>query len=211
MELWPLCYVHHTAPPAVFRVHSFPWARGDEPLHTTALPLRKPLRSSHFLTLPASYVVGNYGVRIGVRDPKRYASGALPGFELIAKKDIYQVKSQRLMLAQDEYNHLNNELATLVTSRTSLCSTTSIISTKYDPDLLKSDVAMAKNRVSRLKSELEQIRNEMNFTQRGVETLANVEQKLSMGQGTCYNIAEAQAIMAELRNIQKSLSSGEKE
>lgn len=32
-----------------------------------------------------------------------------------------------------------------------------------------------------------------------------------MGQGTCYNIAEAQAIMAELRNIQKSLSSGEKE
>ncbi|XP_048526075.1 protein kibra isoform X1 [Dendroctonus ponderosae] len=130
---------------------------------------------------------------------------------LEAKKDIYQVKSQRLMLAQDEYNHLNNELATLTTSRTSLCSTTSIISTKYDPDLLKSDVAMAKNRVSRLKSELEQIRNEMNFTQRGVETLANVEQKLSMGQGTCYNIAEAQAIMAELRNIQKSLSSGEKE
>ncbi|KAL1509063.1 hypothetical protein ABEB36_003862 [Hypothenemus hampei] len=130
---------------------------------------------------------------------------------LEAKKDIYQVKSQRLILAQDEYNHLNNELATLTTSRTSLCSTTSTISTKYDPDLLKSDVAMAKNRVSRLKSELEQIRNDMNFTQKGVETLANVEQKLSMGQGTCYNIVEAQAIMAELRNIQKSLSSGEKE
>lgn len=32
-----------------------------------------------------------------------------------------------------------------------------------------------------------------------------------MHQGTCYNISEAQAIMAELRNIQKSLSSGEKE
>ncbi|XP_030758332.1 protein kibra isoform X1 [Sitophilus oryzae] len=130
---------------------------------------------------------------------------------LEAKKDIYQVKSQRLMLAQDEYNHLNNALTTLTTSRTSLCSTGSAVSTKYDPDLLKSDVAMAKNRVSRLRSELEQIRNEMNFTQRGVETLASVEQKLSMGQGMCYNIAEAQAIMAELRNIQKSLSSGEKE
>lgn len=39
----------------------------------------------------------------------------------------------------------------------------------------------------------------------------SVEQKLSTGQGTCYNIVEAQAIMAELRNIQKSLSSGEKE
>ncbi|CAH1235969.1 unnamed protein product [Diabrotica balteata] len=130
---------------------------------------------------------------------------------LEAKKDIYQVKSQRLLLAQDEYNHLNNALTNLNTSRTSLCSSSSSVSTKYDPDLLKSDVALAKNRVSRLKSELEQIRNEMTYTQRGVETLTNVEQKLSMQQGACYNISEAQAIMAELRNIQKSLSSGEKE
>lgn len=52
-----------------------------------------------------------------------------------------------------------------------VCSSTSSVSTKYDPDLLKSDVAMAKNRVSRLKSELEQIRNEMTYTQRGVDTL----------------------------------------
>lgn len=36
-----------------------------------------------------------------------------------AKKDIYHVKSQRLILAQDEYNHLNNALAALTTSRTS--------------------------------------------------------------------------------------------
>ncbi|KAF5305933.1 hypothetical protein FQR65_LT07544 [Abscondita terminalis] len=130
---------------------------------------------------------------------------------LEAKKDIYNVKSQRLILAQDEYNHLNNALAALNTSRTSLCSSSSSVSTKYDPDLLKSDVAMAKNRVSRLKRELEQIRNELNCTQRGVETLAIVEQKLSSHQGGCYNIAEAQAIMTELHNIQKSLESGEKE
>lgn len=38
-----------------------------------------------------------------------------------------------------------------------------------------------------------------------------MEQKLNAHQGGCYNIAEAQAIMVELRNIQKSLSSGEKE
>lgn len=38
-----------------------------------------------------------------------------------------------------------------------------------------------------------------------------MEQKLSSHRGTYYNIAEAQAIMSELRNIQKSLSSGEKE
>ncbi|KAJ8922722.1 hypothetical protein NQ315_007757 [Exocentrus adspersus] len=92
-----------------------------------------------------------------------------------------------------------------------ICSSSSSVSTKYDPDLLKSDVALAKNRVSRLRSELEQIRNEMTYTERGVETLTNVEQKLSMQEETYYNITEAQAIMSELRNIQKSLSSGEKE
>ena len=54
-----------------------------------------------------------------------------------------------------------------------VCSSTSSASTKYDPDLLKSDVALAKNRVSRLKRELEQIRAEMSCTQRGVETLTS--------------------------------------
>jgi len=39
----------------------------------------------------------------------------------------------------------------------------------------------------------------------------SVEQKLNGHHGGCYNITEAQAIMTELRNIQKSLSSGEKE
>ncbi|XP_018396456.1 PREDICTED: protein kibra [Cyphomyrmex costatus] len=130
---------------------------------------------------------------------------------LEAKKEIYDVKHQRLCLAQDEYNHLNNALTTLGASRTSLCSSSSSLSTKYDPDLLKSDVALARSRVSRLKRELEQIRAEMNCTQRGVDTLASVEQKLSTHHGGCYNIMEAQAIMTELRNIQKSLSSGEKE
>ncbi|XP_014207758.1 protein kibra isoform X2 [Copidosoma floridanum] len=130
---------------------------------------------------------------------------------LEAKKEIYDVKQQRLCLAQDEYNHLNNALSTLGASRTSLCSSTSSLSTKYDPDLLKCDVALARKRVSRLKRELEQIRAEMNCTQRGVDTLASVEQKLSSHHAGCYNITEAQAIMTELRNIQKSLSSGEKE
>jgi hypothetical protein len=38
---------------------------------------------------------------------------------LQAKKEIYDVKQQRLYLAQDEYNHLHNALTTLNTSRTS--------------------------------------------------------------------------------------------
>ncbi|RZC37858.1 Myosin tail 1, APG6, and/or AAA 27 domain containing protein [Asbolus verrucosus] len=178
--MWPLCYV-----PAL-QVHTLPASVQQSHYH-------QPQHG--FQTLPASYLGdGRHRTLYGFR---------------IAKKDIYHVKSQRLMLAQDEYNHLNNALATLATSRTSLCSSASGVSTKYDPDLLKSDVALAKNRVSRLKSELEQIRNEMTYTQKGVDTLTNVEQKLNSHQG--YNIVEAQAIMAELVNIQKSLSSGEKE
>lgn len=53
-----------------------------------------------------------------------------------------------------------------------VCSSASSISTKYDPDLLKSDVAHARARVTRLKRELEQIGLEMSCTQRGVETLS---------------------------------------
>ncbi|KAF6216790.1 hypothetical protein GE061_001140 [Apolygus lucorum] len=127
---------------------------------------------------------------------------------LEAKKERYDIKQQRLYLAEEEYNHLNKTLSTLNTSRTSLCSSSSSVSTKYDPDLLKSDVALAKSRVSRLKGELEQIRAEMSCTQRGVETLSSVEQKLN---GGCYNINEAQAMVAELREIQRSLTSGEQE
>lgn len=41
------------------------------------------------------------------------------GILLKAKKEIYDIKQQRLHLAQDEYNHLTNALATLNTSRTS--------------------------------------------------------------------------------------------
>lgn len=40
-------------------------------------------------------------------------------FFLQAKKEIYDIKQQRLCLAQDEYNHLNNALSTLNTSRSS--------------------------------------------------------------------------------------------
>jgi hypothetical protein len=47
-------------------------------------------------------------------------SGCSKIFSLLqAKKEIYDVKQQRLYLAQDEYNHLHNALTTLNTSRTS--------------------------------------------------------------------------------------------
>ncbi|XP_047998754.1 protein kibra [Leguminivora glycinivorella] len=134
---------------------------------------------------------------------------------LEAKKEMYDVKKQRLCLAQDEYKHLNNALSTLAASRTSLCSSTTSVTTtsttsRHDPDMLRSEVTQARGRVAQLRKELRQARAEVACARRGVDTLAEVEQKLSAQQG-CYNITEAQAIMTELKNIQKSLTSGEKE
>ncbi|CAK1589007.1 unnamed protein product [Parnassius mnemosyne] len=134
---------------------------------------------------------------------------------LDAKREMYDVKKQRLCLAQDEYKHLNNALSTLAASRTSLCSSTTSMTTtsttsRHDPDVLRAEVSQARGRVAQLRKELRQARAEVASARRGVDTLAEVEQKLSAQQG-CYNITEAQAIMTELKNIQKSLTSGEKE
>ena len=44
--------------------------------------------------------------------------------------------------------------------------------TKYDPESLKGDVAAARGRLQLLRVELERMRTEMAFRERGVETLA---------------------------------------
>lgn len=85
----------------------------------------------------------------------------------------------------------------------------SVGSGRYDPELLKQDVHTAKLRVLSLRQELMQIRKEVSIKQQGLNTLAQVEQKMSTG--SCYTMGEAQAIMNELRSIQRSLISGEKE
>ncbi|XP_048775157.1 protein WWC2-like isoform X3 [Ostrea edulis] len=130
--------------------------------------------------------------------------------DLQAKREIFSVKEQRLQLATDEFEHLNDTLGGWKSSRTSLNSNSSVGSAKYDPDLLKSDVNLAKNRVSRLKRELEQIRAEMVYKEQGVETLAQVDKKLS-GEGGFYSVDQAHTIVSEIRQLQNSLSNGEQE
>ncbi|KAK3100597.1 hypothetical protein FSP39_022334 [Pinctada imbricata] len=129
--------------------------------------------------------------------------------DLEAKKEIYSVKEQRLLLAEDEYQHLTCD-SLWKSSRTSLNSNSSVGSSKYDPDLIKADVNLAKNRVARLKRELEQIKAEMVYKEKGVETLQHVEQKLS-GQGGGYSVEQAHAIMSEIKELQSSMSQGEQE
>ncbi|XP_055373890.1 protein kibra [Condylostylus longicornis] len=122
------------------------------------------------------------------------------------KKEIYDVKKQRLCIAQDEYNHLN----TLAASRSSLCSSSSSINTRPDPELLKVDLVLARERVRKLKQELNNLNNDISYTQRGVDTLYSVEQKLNAHETGCYDISEVQAIREEMINIHKMLVSGEK-
>lgn len=148
---------------------------------------------------------------------------------LLAKKEIYDVKQQRLMLAEDEYNLLTALAASRsscesfpvapaersLTDRipsplVSVCSSSSSINVRHDPELLKAELAIAKERVWRLKRELLQITSDITYTQRGVDTLNSVEQKLSAHENGCYNISEVQAIREEMMNVQRSLVSGEK-
>ncbi|XP_070553644.1 protein KIBRA-like isoform X1 [Ptychodera flava] len=130
--------------------------------------------------------------------------------DLHDKQEIYAVKQQRLALAQDEFQHLNSALNGWQ-SRSSLCSSGSSGSTtKYDPELLKQEVTAAKQRVAKLKNELEQVKTEVHYKERGVATLQNVDKKMSSSQSN-YKLSDAQAILAEIHSIQKDISSGEKE
>lgn len=128
---------------------------------------------------------------------------------LSAQREIYEVKEQRLRLAQQEYQHLSEEWRDKSTSHTSLNSRSST-SSKYDPDILKAEIATAKSRVKQLKRDLACMKQELQFKQQGVETLKEIDQKVSRS-SSVYRPHEAQAILNEVRSIRDAISSGEKE
>ncbi|XP_028967216.1 protein WWC2 [Galendromus occidentalis] len=142
--------------------------------------------------------------------------------DVAAKKEMMEIKNHRLAIAQDEYLFLSSRLTNMLeaasstnlaaSSCTSLNSVASNASslTKYDPDLLKADVSLAQQRVNRLRSELEQIRSDLTHQEQGLEVLTNIDEGL-VNSGNVYTSDEARLIVEELVNIQKSLSSGEKE
>ncbi|XP_024118146.1 protein KIBRA [Oryzias melastigma] len=128
---------------------------------------------------------------------------------LSTQKEIYQVKEQRLQLAQQEYLQLNEAWRDKSTSQTSLNSRSSS-SSKYDPDILKAEIATAKSRVNKLKWDLACMKQELQFKEQGFETLKEIDQKVSSS--SCgYKLQETQAILSEVRSIRDAISSGEKE
>ncbi|KAL2089500.1 hypothetical protein ACEWY4_014188 [Coilia grayii] len=128
---------------------------------------------------------------------------------LNAKKEMYLVKQQRLELAQQEMlllHQLSQDDTRSVTSSHSGSSSNA----KYDPDQIKAEIACRRERLSRLKQELAQVKQELQYKEMGVETLQEIDRKMSSSQ-TSYKLDEAQAIFTELRSIKKAISSGEKE
>ena len=87
-------------------------------------------------------------------------------------------------------------------------NSTSSVATKYDPDLVRSDVALARDRVARLRNELTQIEGEVRYKERGVDTLVRVDQKMGDNH---YTVGEAQDILNRIRFIRKSMRVGERE
>uniref|UniRef100_A0A3Q3GIU2 WWC family member 3 n=1 Tax=Labrus bergylta TaxID=56723 RepID=A0A3Q3GIU2_9LABR len=127
---------------------------------------------------------------------------------LKAKKEMYLIKQQRLELAQQEML-LFHELSEDNRSITSTLSGSSS-NAKYDPDQIKVEIACRRERLSRLKQELAQVKQELQYKEMGVETLQEIDRKMSCSQ-TNYKLDEAQAIFTELRSIKKAISTGEKE
>ncbi|XP_048069383.1 protein WWC3 isoform X1 [Ursus arctos] len=128
---------------------------------------------------------------------------------LNAKKEIYQIKQQRFELAQEEYQQLHRMCEDDSRSYASSFSGYSA-NTKYDPYQIKAEIASRRDRLSRLKRELTQMKQELQYKEKGVETLQEIDRKMSSAHSN-YKLNEAQAIMSELRTIKKAICTGEKE
>ncbi|KAM8765630.1 protein KIBRA [Rhynchonycteris naso] len=128
---------------------------------------------------------------------------------LSAQKEIYQVKQQRLELAQQEYQQLHAVWELKLGSQVSLVSGSSS-SSKYDPEILKAEIATAKSRVNKLKREMVHLQQELQFKEHGFQTLKKIDKKMSDAQGS-YKLDEAQAVLRETKAIKKAITCGEKE
>uniref|UniRef100_A0ABM5FYJ8 Protein WWC3 isoform X1 n=1 Tax=Pogona vitticeps TaxID=103695 RepID=A0ABM5FYJ8_9SAUR len=128
---------------------------------------------------------------------------------LNAKKEIYQIKQQRFELAQEEYQQLHKLCEDDSRSYASSFSGFST-NTKYDPCQIKAEIASRRDRLSRLKRELTQMKQELQYKEKGVETLQEIDRKISNAHMN-YKLDEAQAIMNELRSIRKAICMGERE
>ncbi|KAF3828301.1 hypothetical protein GH733_004998 [Mirounga leonina] len=75
---------------------------------------------------------------------------------------------------------------------------------------MKAEIATAKSRVNKLKREMVHLQQELQFKERGFQTLKKIDKKMSDAQGS-YKLDEAQAVLRETKAIKKAITCGEKE
>ncbi|CAN9501037.1 unnamed protein product [Ophioblennius macclurei] len=128
---------------------------------------------------------------------------------LSAQKETYQVKEQRLRLAQQEYRTLHDAWRDKSASQTSLNSRSSS-SSRFDPEILKAEISTARSRVHKLKRDLACMKQELQHKEEGFQTLTQIDQKVS-SRPDGYKLQEAQDILKEVKSIRDAISAGEKE
>ncbi|XP_018027281.1 protein kibra isoform X2 [Hyalella azteca] len=155
--------------------------------------------------------------------------------DLQQRQQVLGVKQHRLALARQHYHALHHSLnamqsfhrtdgvnssllpeaagssSALTTSRDSVYSGSSASSSALEPSQLKLEVLAARARVGRLKHELHQERQQLASQQAGINTLTHLRDTVANKDGCNYTAEEAQAILAEVRNIENLLRAGQKE
>lgn len=81
--------------------------------------------------------------------------------------------------------------------------------TEYNPNIIKSEVLLAKKRIEKLKNELNEIENEINDKELTINTLDEINRKVSGD--AVYSLDEALMIVNELKTIRDTIKFGEQE
>ncbi|KRZ39627.1 Protein kibra, partial [Trichinella pseudospiralis] len=141
--------------------------------------------------------------------------------QLRAKEQILKVKQDRRVLAEQEFNQLcrvltkmekrSGEAATTATASTAAInqlansSSCTSIASRHDPELLRSEIKMARQRLARLRREEKQVQCELKYKQQGIDTLSELEVKARRNPAG-YTIGEAYALAEEMSQLQEALS-----
>ncbi|KAF2357747.1 WW domain [Trinorchestia longiramus] len=153
--------------------------------------------------------------------------------DLHQRQQVLGVKQHRLAVVRQHYHALHHNLSAvqtaaksdgvgtllpnagstsaLATSRDSVYSGSSTASSSLEPGQLKAEVMAARARLGRLKHELHMERQQLATRQAGINTLTQLRDTMASKDGCSYSAEEAQAIMAEVRNIENLLRAGQKE
>ncbi|CDW56089.1 protein kibra [Trichuris trichiura] len=140
--------------------------------------------------------------------------------QMRAKELILKVKKDRRILAEQEFQQLCDVLnkvedSTTTTtisrginsvSRSNLGSSSTLTSSsRHDPDLLRSEIRIARQRLARLRREERQVECELKHKQRGYDTLAEIKDRVSSNPEG-YTASETYALAREKEHLRVSLA-----